>query len=106
MELGYGNNQYASQGRPTWIKGKTRAAASAKRLMELRQDCRKSKRMAEINVPACPIPIHHTKLMIAKPQPMGMVTPQMPTPFTNRKAMAYNIIMVSKKATPKPRNHP
>ena len=52
--------------------------------MELRQDCRNNRRMAEIRVPACPMPIHQTKLTMAKPQPMGMVTPQMPTPFTNR----------------------
>ena len=42
--------------------------ASAKRLIEFRQFCRSSSRIAEISVPACPIPIHHTKLMIAKPQ--------------------------------------
>jgi hypothetical protein len=58
--------------------------ASAKRLMELRHDCRSSKRIAEINVPAWPIPIHHTKLTMAKPQPMGMVEPQMPMPFRKR----------------------
>ena len=29
--------------------------------------------MAEISVPAWPIPIHHTKLTIAKPQPIGDV---------------------------------
>ena len=40
--------------------------------------------MAEISVPAWPMPIHHTKLTMAKPQPMGMVTPQMPMPFRNR----------------------
>ncbi len=55
--------------------------ASAKRLIELRHDCRSSSRMAEISVPACPIPIHHTKLTMANPQPMGMVTPQMPDSF-------------------------
>ena len=31
--------------------------------------------MAEISVPACPMPIHHTKLMMSKPQPTGMLTP-------------------------------
>ena len=58
--------------------------ASAKRLIELRQDCRNNSRMAEISVPACPIPIHHTKFTMAKPHPIGMVTPQMPTPRTNK----------------------
>jgi len=50
--------------------------------------------MAEISVPACPIPIHHTKFTMAKPQPIGMVTPQMPTPRANKYPMANNIIMV------------
>ena len=36
--------------------------------------------MAEINVPAWPIPIHQTKLTIAKPQSTGILMPQMPTP--------------------------
>ena len=34
--------------------------ASAKRLIELRHFCRVSSSMAEINVPAFPIPIHQT----------------------------------------------
>jgi hypothetical protein len=58
--------------------------ASANRLIELRQDCRSSKRMAEISVPAWPIPIHHTKFTMANPQPIGMFTPQMPMPRTKR----------------------
>ena len=37
--------------------------------------------MAEISVPAWPMPIHHTKLMIAKPQATGTLMPQMPTPM-------------------------
>ncbi len=55
--------------------------ASAKRLMELRHSWRKSSRMAEISVPAWPIPIHHTKLVMAKPQPTGIMMPQIPTPL-------------------------
>ena len=58
--------------------------ASAKRLIELRHVCRSSNRMAEISVPAWPIPIHQTKLTMANPQPTGMLMPQMPTPLTNR----------------------
>ena len=34
--------------------------ASAKRLIELRHCCRVSSSMAEISVPALPIPIHQT----------------------------------------------
>jgi hypothetical protein len=54
--------------------------ASAKRLIEVRQSCRSSSRMAEISVPAWPIPIHQTKLMMSKAQPTGILMPQMPTP--------------------------
>ena len=60
--------------------------ASAKRLMEVRHCCRNNSKIAEISVPAWPIPIHHTKLTIAKPQPMGILMPQMPTPLISRYA--------------------
>ena len=40
--------------------------------------------MAEISVPAWPIPTHQTKLMMAKPQPTGLLTPQMPMPGEKR----------------------
>ena len=39
--------------------------------------------MAEISVPAWPIPIHQTKFVMAKPQPTGIMMPQMPTPLAN-----------------------
>ena len=58
-----------------------RVIASAKRLIEVRHSCRISSKMAEISVPAWPIPIHQTKLMMAKPQPTGMLIPKMPTPL-------------------------
>ena len=57
--------------------------ASANRLMELRQRWLSSSRMAEISVPAWPIPIHHTKLVMAKPHITGVRMPQMPTPLTS-----------------------
>src|SRR5689334_10505684 len=86
--FGYGNSQYASHGRPRCRMGNSPAhatansvIASAKRLIELRHDCRNSSRMAEISVPACPIPTHHTKFVMAKPHPTGTFTPQMPTPW-------------------------
>ena len=58
--------------------------ASAKRLIELRQGWRSSSRIAEISVPAWPMPIHQTKLTISNPQPTGWLTPQMPMPLTSR----------------------
>src|SRR5215470_12078091 len=62
--------------------------------------------MAEISVPACPIPIHQTKLTIANPQPMGMLMPQMPVPFMNSQPMAMVITPVRVKAIAKPTNQP
>src|ERR1051325_4585038 len=44
--------------------------ASAKRLIEVRQRWRSSSRVAEISVPAWPIPIHQTKLTVGKPHPI------------------------------------
>src|SRR3954462_3075455 len=61
---------------------------SAKRLIDVRQPCLSNSRIAEISVPAWPMPIHHTKLMIAKPQPTGMLTPQMPVPLISSQVTA------------------
>jgi hypothetical protein len=58
--------------------------ASANLLIDVRHVCLRSSRIAEISVPAWPMPIHQTKLTMAKPQPTGMLTPQMPVPFTSR----------------------
>jgi hypothetical protein len=55
--------------------------ASANRLIDVRHCCRNSSRMAEISVPAWPMPIHQTKLMMSKPQPTGMLMPHTPTPL-------------------------
>ena len=92
MPFGYGNSQYAaSHGRPVWISGNISAQAtaksviaSAKRLIDVRQSCLSSSRIAEISVPAWPMPIHQTKLMMSNAQPTGMLLPQMPMPFRNR----------------------
>ena len=51
--------------------------ASAKRLIDMRHCCLNSSRMAEISVPAWPMPIHHTKLMMSNAQPTGTLLPQM-----------------------------
>src|SRR6185312_14492913 len=71
--------------------------ASAKRLIELRHVCLNNSRMAEISVPAWPIPIHQTKLM--------MVTPQMPTPFRNSHVSTITTIVATPPATIRPPNH-
>ncbi len=93
---GYGNSQYASHGRPMWISGKipaqataNKVMASANRLIEVRHCCRRSNRIAEISVPACPIPIHQTKLMIAKPHPTGNLNA--PDPHAHHEKIRHGI---------------
>ncbi len=54
--------------------------ASAKREIALRQRARNRSRMAEISVPACPIPTQKTKLMMSNAQATGMLLPQTPMP--------------------------
>ena len=78
--------------------------ASAKRLMELRHCCLKSSRIAEMSVPAWPIPIHQTKLMMANPQPTGISRPQMPTPLRNSQVTAVNSMTQMLPANVKPKN--
>ena len=80
--------------------------ASAKRLMELRQPCLNSSRIAEISVPAWPMPIHQTKLMMANPQATGCVMAQMPTPFRNSQVTATSSIVAPPPATVKSANQP
>jgi hypothetical protein len=53
---------------------------SASLLMPLLHLCLNSSKMAEIKVPAWPIPIHQTKFMIAKPHPTDLLTPHSPMP--------------------------
>src|SRR5262249_6968134 len=59
----------------------------------------------EISVPAWPMPIHQTKLMIANPQPTGQLTPQMPTPLRNSQVTAVRKTISSEKAAAKPSSH-
>src|SRR5580698_8846775 len=111
--FGYGSSQYPSHGRPTCSSGNIPAQhtakiviASAKRLIELRQPCLNSSRIAEISVPAWPIPIHHTKLMMAKPHAPGIVTPQIPTPFKNNQVHPITTPVATPPAMMRPKNHP
>jgi hypothetical protein len=80
--------------------------ASAKRLIDVRHSWRSSSRMAEISVPACPIPIHHTKLVISKAHPTGALFPQTPTPFKNNWETASRKPMVIRKAMKNPTIQP
>ena len=80
--------------------------ASAKRLMALRQPCLNNSRMAEMSVPAWPMPIHQTKLMMANPQSTGCVMAQMPTPFRNSHVTAVSSTMATPPANVKRANQP
>jgi len=56
--------------------------ASAARFTDVRQRWRSRKRMAEMRVPACPMPIQNTKLVISNAQPTLLFSPHTPTPVT------------------------
>src|SRR3954471_13668284 len=57
--------------------------ASAARLIEVRHFWRKRKRIAEISVPACPIPTQNTKLVMSHAHPTGTLRRQTPLPSQN-----------------------
>ncbi len=80
--------------------------ASAKRLMAFRQPCLNNSKMAEISVPAWPMPIHQTKLMMANPQATGCVMAQMPTPLRNSQVTATNSTVAPPPANVKSANQP
>ena len=69
--------------RPAQITAKI-VIASAKRLMLVRHFCRKRNKMAEISVPACPMPTQKTKFVMSKAQQTGRLRFHTPTPVTNR----------------------
>ncbi len=58
--------------------------ASAERLIEVRHFWRVRKRIAEMRVPAWPIPIQNTKLVMSHAQQTGTFSPHTPTPVDTR----------------------
>ena len=60
--------------------------------------------MAEISVPAWPIPIHQTKLMIGNAQPTGWLVPQMPIPFATSQTIVNSSSCATMNAIAKPMN--
>ena len=103
----------ATQGRPVWRSGNSAAQAtansviaSANRLIDVRHFWRKSSRIAEISVPAWPMPIHQTKLMMSNAQPTGMLLPQMPMPVSSRCTIVTVSAIRSRNEMPKPTSHP
>ena len=96
-----------------WISGNRPAQAtansviaSAKRLIEVRHFWFSRNKIAEISVPAWPIPIHQTKLTIAKPQPMGILMPQIPTPLMISQPTARLSTITMVNAMPNPASQP
>src|SRR3954468_24344128 len=107
--FGSGNIQYATQTRPTWIPGNVKAhmtakmvIASAERLIEVRHFWRNRKRIAEISVPAWPIPIQNTKLVMYEPHITGWFRPMMPRPSHIWMVKVNSIIPRNVIATPRP----
>src|ERR1700757_1260646 len=80
--------------------------ASAKRLIEVPHFWFNRNKIAEISVPAWPIPIHQTKLTIAKPQPIGMLMPQIPTPLVINHATEIVSSINNENATLNPASQP
>ena len=95
-----------------WNVGKMSAHATAKsviasadRLIDVRHFWRKRKRIAEISVPAWPMPTQNTKLTMAQPQPTGTFRPHTPGPFQTCLARLTNISASSDRDTPKAIHH-
>ena len=85
--LGYGMSQNDSHGRPRWMSGKSAPIISAKAVMTSaqrvtgrRHPAFTSRRIAEISVPAWLMPIQNTKLVMKKPQNIGLRMPVIPNP--------------------------
>ena len=57
-------------------------------------------------MPAWPMPIHQTKLMIGMAQPTGWLVPKMPTPVKTRCVIAISNNCTSMKEMAKPMNQP
>src|SRR6185503_1716713 len=83
FEFGIGKRYHAYHTRPTWKTGKI-AMASAARLIDVRHFWRSRHKMAEMSVPAWPIPIQKTKLTMSHAQLTGFAWPHTPTPVATR----------------------
>ena len=87
LELGRGTMNQAIQTRPMWIITYSPAQATAKSVMASaarfrldRHFWRNRKRIAEIKVPAWPMPTQKTNVPMGSPQPTVLFMPQMPRP--------------------------
>ena len=89
--LGTGARNHAIHTRPTCRPGYNPAhitaksvIASAARLTAVRHFWRVRNKMAEISVPAWPMPIQNTKLVMSHAHATGVFSPQTPTPVRIR----------------------
>src|SRR3954466_9768785 len=112
FEFGIGKRYQAYHTRPTWKTGKIAAQttakivmASAARLIEVRHFCRSRHKMAEMSVPAWPIPIQNTKLTMSHAQLTGFAWPQTPTPVATRYVMPPTVNEATKHARMKQTHH-
>jgi hypothetical protein len=80
--------------------------ASAERLIDVRHFWRKRNRIAEINVPAWPMPTQKTKLVMSHAQPTGWLRPQMPIPSQNSQETATPSRLSSARDGRKKSHHP
>ena len=76
---------------------------SANLLMAFLQFCLNKCKIAEINVPAWPIPTHQTKLIIAHPQKTGLLIPHTPVPSQIKKPTLP--IKIARREREKPNNN-
>src|SRR6266487_2834552 len=77
--------------------------ASAERLIEVRHFWCSKYKIAEMSVPACPIPIQKTKFVMSQAHPTGMLFPHVPTPveiwYPRQKRPKVAALAVMVKAT-------
>ena len=88
---GMGKRNQAIHWRPMWMPGKSPAQmtakmvmASAERFTAVRHFCLKMQRMALMSVPAWPMPIQKTKLVMSHAQETVLFRPQTPMPVMTR----------------------
>src|SRR5262249_38710013 len=112
LALGIGKTNQMNQTRPTWMPGNMPAQitakiviASAERFTAVRHFCLNRQRIAEIRVPAWPIPIHNTKLVMSQAQSTWLFRPQTPTPVISRYRIRKVPMPASVEVRPKTGSH-
>ncbi len=91
LAFGIGNMNHAIHCRPMWMPGNVAAQmtakmvmASAARFTAVRHFCLRRQRIAEIRVPAWPIPIQNTKFVMSQAQFTWLLRPHVPMPVITR----------------------